>query len=82
MIKLINKIMITFIIISLNFFSAQAQNSLDATKIEQYLSTLPLLAQLQEKNIASDNDEKSRNSHTFDKTKISSTPITDNLIFL
>ena len=82
MIKLTNKIMITFIIISLNFFSAQAQNILDATKIEQYLSTLPLLAQLQEKNIAIDNDEKSRNTHTFDKTKTSSTPITDNLILL
>jgi len=82
MVKLTNRIIISFFIISFSFHSTQAQNSLDGNKIEQYLSTLPLLAQLEEKYIASDNKEKNQNSSMLDTTTTSYTPVTDTLILL
>tara|TARA_R110002073_G_scaffold204772_2_gene364514 strand:+ start:770 stop:1375 length:606 start_codon:yes stop_codon:yes gene_type:complete len=82
MVKATIKGLIAFSIFFLNILAAQAQNTLDSIKIEQYLSTLPSLARLEEKYKAADNSENEEYVSMLDSPEITRTPISDGLIRL
>lgn len=72
--------LITFFMFLLSITQVNAQNTLDDIKIEQYLSTLPLLQRLEDTHKTNDSDNgQEDHANILSAPETTRTPITDSL---